>query len=66
LIFTKSKTQQEIVMAVMKGKVDAEVVRTDMLEHLENEGKIDMRYFRIINNKDVKGFPFFFEYKIVS
>ena len=35
------------------------VVRTDQLERMEAAGEIDMRYFRISNNKDVKDFPFF-------
>ncbi len=59
LQFTKNKTQQEVVFAVLKNKVDAGVVRTDLLERLEAKGKIDMRYFRVLNNKDVPSFPFF-------
>ncbi|MDH5393481.1 MAG: phosphate/phosphite/phosphonate ABC transporter substrate-binding protein [Gammaproteobacteria bacterium] len=59
LHFTKGKTQPEVVWAVRDRKVDAGVVRTDRLERMETAGEIDMRYFRIINNKDVKDFPFF-------
>lgn len=59
LIFNKNKTQPEVVFAVRDGVVDVGVVRTDLLERMEAAGTIDMRYFRVINNKDVKGFPFF-------
>ena len=59
LTFTKSKTQPEVVYAVLKRKVDVGVVRTDLLERMEKIGKIDMRYLRIINIKDVRDFPFF-------
>ena len=64
LIFAKSRTQSEVVWAVRDGKADAGVVRTDLLERLELKGKIDMRYFRIINNKDIKTFPFFLSTKL--
>lgn len=64
LTFAKNKTQSEVVWAVRDGKADAGVVRTDLLERLETKGKVDMRYFRIINNKDVKTFPFFLSTKL--
>lgn len=57
--FAESRTQPEVVMAVLEGKADIGVVRTDLLERLEAEGKIDMRFLRIINNQDIKDFPFF-------
>lgn len=59
LMFTKSGIQADVVRAVRDRKVDAGVVRTDRLERMEEEGEIDMRFFRIINNKNVKDFPFF-------
>ena len=59
VVFAKSKTQPEVVMSVIDRKVDVGVVRTDLLERLDAKGKIDLRYLRIINNKDVKDFPFF-------
>lgn len=59
LIFTESKTHAEVVMAVLEGKVDIGVVRTDTLEGMEAEGVIDMRYLRVVNNQDIKEFPFF-------
>jgi len=64
LVFAKNRTQAEVVWAVRDGKADAGVVRTDLLERLEAKGKIDMRYFRIINNKDTKNFPFFLSTKL--
>lgn len=64
LMFTKSKTQPNVVKAVRDGIADAGVVRTDLLERMEAEGEIDMRYFRILNNKDIKTFPFFLSSKL--
>lgn len=64
LLFAKSKTQPEVVWAVRDDLVHAGVVRTDLLEHLEVAGKIDMRYYRILNNKDIKDFPFFLSTKL--
>jgi len=58
-MFTQGETQPEVVRAVRDGIAHAGVVRTDRLERMESAGEIDMRYFRILNNKDVKGFPFF-------
>jgi len=49
----------DVVYAVRDGIADVGIVRTDQLERMEAEGKIDLRYFRILNNKDIKGFPFF-------
>lgn len=51
--------QREVVYAVRDGVADVGVVRTDRLERMEAEGEIDMRYFRILNNKDISSFPFF-------
>lgn len=64
LLFSESKTQNEVVYAVRDGKVDAGVVRTDRLERMEMAGEIDMRYFRILNNKDIRHFPFFLSTKL--
>lgn len=64
LMFTKSKTQYEVVKAVLNGEADSGVVRTDLLERMEAAGKIDMRYLRILNNKNIKTFPFFLSTKL--
>ena len=59
LRFTENSTQPEVVKSVLSRTVDAGVVRTDLLEKMESQGLIDMRYLRIINNKDINSFPFF-------
>lgn len=59
LSFTESRTHAEVVMAVLEGKVDIGVVRTDTLEGMEADGKIDMRFLRVVNNQKIKEFPFF-------
>jgi ABC-type phosphate/phosphonate transport system substrate-binding protein len=51
--------QEDVVFAVRARAHDAGVVRTDQLERMEAAGKIDMRYFRILNNRETEGFPFF-------
>ena len=56
---TKSGTQQEVVYAVRDNLVDVGIVRTDLLERMEKKGDLDMRYLRVINNKDITEFPFF-------
>lgn len=56
---SEKSTQQDVVFSVLNKEVDAGVVRTDLLERMEMNGDIDMRYLRIINNKDISSFPFF-------
>lgn len=50
--------QDPIVYAVRDGKIDAGMVRTDMLERLAAEGKINLADFRVLNPQQVSGFPF--------
>jgi len=50
--------QDTIVYAVRDGKIDAGTVRTDTLERMADEGKIDLSEFRIINPQRHEGFPF--------
>lgn len=59
LMFTKSGIQPDVVFAVRDHIAEVGVVRTDRLERMETAGEIDLRYFRIINNKSVSDFPFF-------
>ncbi len=59
VIFTDSRMQKDVVYAVRDKQADAGVVRTDQLEHMSQSGEIDMRYFRIVHNKNTEGFPFF-------
>ncbi|MCK4742833.1 MAG: PhnD/SsuA/transferrin family substrate-binding protein [Sulfuriflexus sp.] len=64
LFFTKSKSQRDVVFAVKNKQADAGVVRTDLLERMQQSGDIDMRYFRILNNKNDRTFPFFLSTKL--
>lgn len=50
--------QDPIVYAVRDGKVDAGMVRTDMLERMAADGKIRLDQFRILNPQHAEGFPF--------
>ena len=51
--------QDKIVYAVKSGRVDAGTVRTDLLEHMHKEGKIDMKDFKVLNPRPLtKDFPF--------
>ena len=49
---------ENVVMAVKRGEADAGSVRTDLLEKMAQEGKIDLNEFRILNKQVVPGFPF--------
>lgn len=51
-------THDAVVYAVRDGKVDAGTVRTDTLERMAADEKIDLRAFRILNEQHVKDFPF--------
>ncbi len=42
-------THDAVVLAVLNGKVDAGTVRTDTLERMAAEGKIDLSAFRVLN-----------------
>jgi two-component system sensor histidine kinase TtrS len=50
--------QGQSVQAVLEGRVDAATFRTNTLEIMQAEGKINMRDFRILNAKSYPGFPF--------
>jgi two-component system, LuxR family, sensor histidine kinase TtrS len=55
--FTEGGTHDNVVMAVLNRKTDVGTVRSDTLERMADEGKINMDSFRIINEiKD--GFQF--------
>jgi ABC-type phosphate/phosphonate transport system substrate-binding protein len=55
--FAEGKKHDNVVLAVKSGVMDAGTVRSDTLERMAGEGKINMANFRIINqiNDD---FPF--------
>ncbi len=50
--------QGQSVEAVLEGRVDAATFRTNTLEIMQAEGKIDMQDFRILNAQAYPGFPF--------
>lgn len=52
------KTHDAVIYAVKDGSVDAGVIRTDVLERLAAEGKINLSDFKVINQQQVDGFPF--------
>ncbi|WP_200414775.1 diguanylate cyclase [Arcobacter sp. FWKO B] len=56
LIFTT--THDGVVNMVLDKKVDAGIVRTDILERMCFEGKIDLDDIKIINKKAYENFPY--------
>ncbi|MBI5248630.1 MAG: phosphate/phosphite/phosphonate ABC transporter substrate-binding protein [Desulfomonile tiedjei] len=50
-------THDEVVNAVRVGRADVGMVRTNMLETLEREGKIKIKDFRILNETSHPNFP---------
>ena len=57
LIF--SGTHDKVVYSVLNKEVEVGTVRTDTLERMTLEGKINLSDFHIINRKEHEGFPFF-------
>ena len=55
--FSEGGTHDNVVMAVLNRKVDAGTVRSDTLERMAAEGKINLDSFRVINKVE-DGFPF--------
>lgn len=55
--FLEGKTHDNVVMAVRNKLADVGTVRSDTLERMHQEGKIDMADFRIINRIE-DDFPF--------
>ena len=51
-------THDAVVLAVRDGRVDAGTVRTDTLERMAEAGTIRMEEFRILEERQVPGFPF--------
>lgn len=50
--------QDDIVLAVRDGELDAGTVRTDVLERMAGEGQIRLEEFRILNPRKAEDFPF--------
>jgi two-component system sensor histidine kinase TtrS len=51
--------QDNIVLGIRDGIIDAGTVRTDILERMANEGQIRLADFRIINGRTSGNFPFY-------
>jgi ABC-type phosphate/phosphonate transport system substrate-binding protein len=56
-ILLEGGTQDKVVHAVRDGKADVGTVRTNQLERMSREGKIDLSDFTIINKVDHVDFP---------
>jgi signal transduction histidine kinase/ABC-type phosphate/phosphonate transport system substrate-binding protein len=50
--------QDNVVIAVRDGKVDAGTIRTDILERMAADGKINLSDFKIIDAQKTPGFPY--------
>jgi phosphate/phosphite/phosphonate ABC transporter binding protein len=50
--FVEGGTHDNVVMAVKQGEVDVGTVRSDTLERMQAEGKIQMSDFKVINKVD--------------
>jgi len=50
--------QDNIVLAVRNGNIDAGTVRTDVLERMASDGRIRLEDFRILNAQQSEDFPF--------
>jgi len=50
--------QDDIVLEVLNGRVDAGTVRTNTIERLAFEGKIKLADIRVLNGRSEPGFPF--------
>jgi C4-dicarboxylate-specific signal transduction histidine kinase len=50
--------QDNIVYAVMNGKVDAGTIRTGILENMALNGKVELDQIRVLENRNVEGFQF--------
>lgn len=53
----EGKSHDAVVLAVLNGQCDVGTVRSDTIERMADEGKINMADFRVINKQD-DGFPF--------
>lgn len=51
-------THDKVVYSVLNKEVEVGTVRTDTLERMTLEGKINLSDFHIINRKEYEGFPF--------
>ncbi len=57
-------TQDAVVNAVLSGKVDAGTVRTDILERMAYEKRIDLSMFKVLSPRTYEGFPYLVSTKL--
>lgn len=57
-------THDKVVMSVLNHEYDAGTVRTDALERMSAEGKIDLNRIKVINQKEEPNFPFLLSTKL--
>lgn len=55
--FTEGRRQDELIMAVAKGEIDAAFVRSGMLESMAKEGKIKLEDFVAVDQRAGDGLP---------
>ncbi|CAK0748332.1 PBPb domain-containing protein [Gammaproteobacteria bacterium] len=55
--FKEGKKQDDLILAVSSGLIDAAFVRTGVLENMAKEGKIKMSDFVIVDQRTDDGFP---------
>lgn len=55
---TFAGTHDAVVLGVLQGAADVGTVRTDILERMQADGRLDRRQIRIINARYHAGFPF--------
>ncbi len=55
---TEGKKQDDLVLAVNNGLIDAAFVRSGLLENMQKEGKIKVDDFVVIDRREDAGFPF--------
>ena len=55
--FTEGRRQDELILAVDKGEIDAAFVRSGMLENMAKEGKIKLDDFIAVDQRDGDGLP---------
>jgi ABC-type phosphate/phosphonate transport system substrate-binding protein len=53
----EGKKQDDLVLAVKNGLIDAAFVRTGLLENMQREGKIKLEEFDIVDRRETPGFP---------
>lgn len=55
---TYAGNHEAVVKAVVAGQADVGIVRTDTLERMKQDGKVDLRQVKIINQRIDAAFPF--------